>query len=369
MASSTQVTDHTPAGTLEARVTPTQNQPSGARPVWQSVLIGAAALFLGFGLLGAIWIFARPLALLILGVTIAAALAPMVHWVAKAMPRVVAIVLVYVVLFALIGGLIWVMLPSFSGEALGFTQRIPQLIDQAQQWLNERLPFDVSTLIGSLQSAMGNIVSNLANVPLQFSSALLDTLLVIFLSIYALVAAPKFRGFVVSLFPEERRNRVEDVMLRMGTAMGGYVRGVFMSGVIVAILTYVGLLIIGVQFPLVLGVISGVLEIVPVFGPIIAGVLIVAVALFQSTTTALIALVFVVILQQIESNILFPLILGRETDTSPFLNLFAFFAGSAVGGLLGALAAVPLAAALRVLVLRVVAPAVRHWFGVTSATA
>lgn len=88
-----------------------------------------------------------------------------------------------------------------------------------------------------------------------------------------------------------------------------------------------------------------------------------AVALFQSVSTALIALIFVIVLQQIESNIITPLVMGHETKTSPFLNLLAFFAGAAVGGLVGVLVAVPLAAALRIFVLRVVAPAVRRWLG------
>jgi predicted PurR-regulated permease PerM len=289
-----------------------------------------------------------------------------VQWVAKIMPRLVAIVLVYVVLFALFGGLIWSVLPSFSGEALGFTQHLPQLFDQAQQWLNERLSVDLSTIFNSSQSSLTTVAASIADLPLQLSSALLDTILVIFLSVYALVAAPKFRGFIVSLFPEVRHKQVEDVILGMGTAMGGYVRGVFISGVIVAILTYIGLWFIGVQFPLVLSVVAGVLEVVPILGSLVAGTLIVIVALFQSTNTALITLIFVLIVQQIESNVLFPLIMGQETKTSPFLNLFAFFAGSAVGGLLGALVAVPLAAALRVFVLRIVAPAIRHWFGVTE---
>lgn len=367
MDSPTQLSNRPPAGSGETNAPPVQKRPSGTRPVWQSILIGATALFLGLGLLGVIWLFARPLALLILGITIAAALAPVVHWVAKAMPRVAAIVLVYLVLFLLFSGLVWLLLPSFSGQVQGFVQRIPQLADQAQQWINQRLPIDLSTLVNSLQSSIGETASRLVTVPLQLASALLDTLLVIFLSIYALIATPKFCGFVVSLAPEEQRETVEDVMVRMAAAMGGYVRGVFISGVIIAVFTSVGLWLIGVQFPLVLGVTAGVLEVVPVFGSIFAGALIVVVALFQSTTTALITLVFVFVLQQVESNILFPLIMGHETETSPLLNLFAFFAGIAVGGLLGALVAVPLAAALHVFVRRVVAPAVRRWFGVIDA--
>jgi predicted PurR-regulated permease PerM len=340
-----------------------RNRQGNVRPVWQSILIGATALFVGLGLLGFVWTFARPLALAILSITIAAGLAPLVRWIAHLLPRVVAIALVYLILFLLIGGLVWLLLPSFSSEMQGFRQRLPQLIDQAQQWVNERLPVDLGAVVDSLRTSLNSALSQLVQVPVQFASALLDTLLVIFLSLYALVAVPKFRDFVGELVPEDRRAQVEEVMVRMAEAMGGYVRGVFISGLLIAVLTYVGLWIIGVEFRLALAVISGVLEIVPVFGSIIAGALIVAVALFQSVSTALIALIFVIVLQQVESNIITPLVLGHETKTSPFLNLLAFFAGAAVGGLVGALVAVPLAAALHVFVRRVVAPAVRRWLG------
>jgi predicted PurR-regulated permease PerM len=100
-------------------------------------------------------------------------------------------------------------------------------------------------------------------------------------------------------------------------------------------------------------------EPVPFVGPMIVGTLVTLVALTKSATTALLALGLFVVLQQIEGNLVTPNVMSRETKSSQALVIFALLGGAAVGGLLGAIVAIPLAAALQVLVLRVIAPAIR----------
>lgn len=118
--------------------------------------------------------------------------------------------------------------------------------------------------------------------------------------------------------------------------------------------------VIGVQYPLVLALISASSEPIPVIGPIIGAVPALAVALLDSPTQALIVLAFKVGLQQFEGQLLAPNIMRRQTDVPQLLVLFALLAGTAVGGLLGALVAIPLAGALKVVVMRIIAPALRR---------
>jgi predicted PurR-regulated permease PerM len=142
--------------------------------------------------------------------------------------------------------------------------------------------------------------------------------------------------------------------------MGGYVRGSVINGLIVGLLTFIGLLIIGVDTPLVLGIFAGILEFIPILGPFIAGVLIVLTALLQSPLLALLAAFYVLVMQQMESNILVPYIMRRQTELSPLLALLAVFFGGVAGGLVGVLAAVPAAAALQVILVSLAAPAARR---------
>jgi predicted PurR-regulated permease PerM len=145
--------------------------------------------------------------------------------------------------------------------------------------------------------------------------------------------------------------------------MGGYLRGAFLDGVIVGLTTYVGLLVIGVDFPLILGLIAGLLEIVPAVGPIMAAVPILLVSLLQSPTTALISLIFMLAVHQFEGNIVFPNVMRSQTSISPLLVLVGLLSGFAAGGTLGALTAIPLVAVGRVFLLQVIAPAIRRETG------
>lgn len=136
--------------------------------------------------------------------------------------------------------------------------------------------------------------------------------------------------------------------------MGGFVRSVFIDGVVIFIIAYVGLLLIGVDYALTLAVLAGSAELIPVLGPILVTVPIVAVALLDSPTTAVIALIFWIGVQQFETHVLSPNVIHSQTDISPLLVIVAALVGSSVGGFLGALVAIPLSGALRVLVVRLV---------------
>ncbi len=136
-----------------------------------------------------------------------------------------------------------------------------------------------------------------------------------------------------------------------------------MDGAIIGATTYVGLLVIGVDFPLALGLIAGLLEILPIVGPIIAALPVFAIAILQSPLKALVAMVFIIIVHQLEGNVVVPNVMRSQTNISPLLVLLALAGGFAVGGLLGALTAIPLVTVARILLLEAVAPAVRRWTG------
>lgn len=333
---------------------------------WWITMALAIGIVLGLGVLRLFGLLSKPLALLLLAITIAAALSPVVRWLSRWLPRTLAVLLTYVLafLFFAIVGLLTIPTIIAQGEAV--ISRAPVLLERGQQILSEfnfPVSFDGTSLLETVTSQLGTLGAALVSLPLRLFSSVVDILLVLGLSIYWLILTPNMSRFVCSLFPAGRNDRVARLLEHLGTAIGGYFRGAFLDGLIVAILTYIGMMVIGVNYALVLGIFAGLMELVPMVGPLLSGALIILVALIQSPTTALIAIVFVIILQQIEGNILVPNIMRSQTDVSPLLGLFAIFVGSSLGGLLGALLAIPIAAALRVLVLQVIAPAVRNWTG------
>jgi predicted PurR-regulated permease PerM len=240
------------------------------------------------------------------------------------------------------------------------TTRIPDLVRIVQQWLANRNIEIGANLVSTLSSQLGNVSSALVSLPIAIFSSLFDIVVMFFISVYWLIEAPAIHRFLLSLFPEGRRERADYVVRRMGREMGGFIRGAVLDGLIIGASTYIGLLLLGVNYPLVLGMIAGLLEFVPWIGPIIAAVPLVGSALLQSPTKALEALAFVLVLHQFEGNIVLPNVMYTQTSITPLLVLIALVVGSAIGGVLGALVAIPLAAALRVFVREVIAPAVRR---------
>lgn len=323
------------------------------------ILLGAAALFLGLGSLLLVELFARTLAIIFLSITIAAALSPLVERLAKRIPRNLAIVLVYLALILLLMGTVALIVPSLVAQARSLTDRVPEVFSQIEAWVEQQGWINSDNLFDAAISQIQSIGTDLLRFPVELFSALLDVTLVVIISLYMLLEAEAIRRFGLSLFPRPQRQRVWDVATEMLEAAGGFVRGLALNILIIGIVTYIGLSIIGVDYALVLGIISGLLEVIPVVGPLIAAVPAIAIALLDSPTTALITALFLFVVQQFEGNILTPNIMHSQANVSPLLVLIAVFAGSAVGGVVGTLVAIPLAAALRVFVVRVIVPAIR----------
>ncbi len=327
----------------------------------------AVALIVGLGALGLLRVLIRPLAVIFVGMTLAATLAPIVSWLERWIPRTLAVILVYLALVLVLAGILWILVPPLVGQVQALVDRLPELLDRGEQLIERWQRMAGGALEGSLggilTGALGPLGSVATTVPGAIAGALTGVALAVFVSIYWLILSPRIGAFVRSLFPTPQARRVETVLGDMADAMGGYLRGSAIDSAAVGLVTYVGMLIIGVDYPIVLAVLAGVLEFIPMLGPIIAAVVVTIVALLQSLTQGLLALAYMVALQQVENHLLVPNIMRTQTSMSPLLTVLALFVGGAVGGFLGALLAIPLAAALRVFVLQVVAPAVRRQTG------
>jgi putative permease len=333
---------------------------------WKLLALVAFAFVLALGLLEFIWMIARPLAIVFAAVVIAEAMMPAVNRVERFMPRVLATLISYTVLVAFFIGIGWIIFPALVDQAQDVVERAPEFIEDAREFINRWDPVNDGQIEERGTEWLEGAAGALAGVPFAIVSSVVEVFLVFVMSIYWVIAAPNMRRFFLSLFPSQRRPQVEDVLGEMGAAVGGYVRGTALDAVIVGAIVYFGLLIIGVPYPLVLALLAALGEFVPIVGPFIAGAPAVLIALLDSPLQALIVLIFYLVLQQFESNVLLPLIMNSQAHVPPLLVLFAIFVGGSIAGILGALIAIPFSGALRVFVLRVVAPAVRLWTGASN---
>jgi putative heme transporter len=318
-----------------------------------SVLAGSAAL------LFILWILARPLALLVGALILALALAPAVSRLQRWIPRSLAILLVYATVLATVVWMGWVSIPALAEQAVQIANSAPQFVARWQQQLGTwHLPTD-GPVLDFAQSRLLELSGRLVGLPFLLVSSALEIVLVIIMSVYWLIVFPPLHEFMLSLFPEERRPHASEVLHAMGRSMGGYVRGVVINAAVVGSIVYVGLLVMGLDYPLVLALVAMLGEMVPILGPFLAAVPALGIALLDSPHTVLVVAGFYLAVQQLEGHLLTPNIMRAQTNIPPLLVIFALLAGSTVGGILGALLAIPTAGALYVFVREVVIPAVR----------
>lgn len=333
---------------------------------WWWVLGGLFILIFGLGFWDIFDSIARPLGLFVLGMTLAFAIAPIVVWMQRWIPRVAAIVIIYLLILALVIGLGFLLYPSITQEAQAISEQAPQFVDQVRNFIPAGDQISMDRITNTFVDQLGTISSSLISLPISIGTYIFEILLVFFISAYLLEEGPRLMDFLLTLFPEERRDKVDRLMHDMGSAMGGYIRGTIIDATVVGLLVYFGLLLIGYDYPLLLAIQAGLFELIPNIGPVLSAIPIGLVGLLHSPTQALLGIGLLTLIQQLEGYFLVPFIMRSQTNISPLMVIMALVIGAGLGGLLGVLVAIPLTAALRIFILRVAAPQIRRWMGVRN---
>jgi predicted PurR-regulated permease PerM len=334
---------------------------------WQKALVILLTLLVVLALVWVAMQIVRPVLRTLLLFALSGVLAfvlasPVEALAARTRHRLVAIVAVYLAFGAtLVGGLVLLAGPVV-GQASGLLGDLPRYASE----LEARSPELESTLgqyglqanLGDLKvraamaiqeggtEVLGHLVGTLAEV----GGLLVDTLLALVISFYLLLDGPTMRRRLLAVIPAAHRGKALFVETNAGRVLGGYLRGQLVMAGTIAVLAGLGCSLLGLPYALVLGVLAGLFELVPMFGPILSAVPAVLVALFLPFPTVLWVLGFFFALQQIESNVLGPRITGHAVGLHPLGALFALLAGLQLAGPLGALFAVPVAGILWVLV-------------------
>lgn len=327
------------------------------------VLLAAVALPAAFAVLFAVWLLARPLALLFAAVVIANALSPLAALLERKLPHVLAVVVAYLALLAVVGGILRLVVPPLIEQANGATSSAPALIERARVEFGRLDALGGGRLGEAVQSAAAGLSGRALALPFTVLSVALEAVIVLITSAYWLISTPALSRFALSLLPERARPEAARVLHELSHTVGGYIRGTVIDGLILGAVMYLGYRLIGLQFPLVLALLAGLSTLVPIVGPAIAATSALTLAFLDSPSKAAWVLAFYCAVELLESYVLLPSILSEQADIPPVLVMFALFAGASVGGLLGAVLAIPFAGAVRILVLRVGAPAIRRRTG------
>lgn len=307
-----------------------------------------------------LWLLRDLLLLVLAAIVIASAIEPgIVFFIRRRIPRFVSALLVYVLVFGSLFLFIYFFFPPIIGDAADFFSAMPRYLDtlnaansfsnitNATNFINSQgggIQSLINTLL-SLQSIFSASSGGVMQLIVTFFGGIFSLSLVIVLSFYFALQDTGVDDFLRLVMPVAYENYSVDLWKRAQKKIGLWMQGQILLSVIVGVLVYLGLLIIGVPYALLLAVFTAMVEVIPIFGSLMSGVVAVIVG-YSNGGVAIAAIVagLYIVVNQFESNLIYPLIVKKIVGIPPLLVIVALIAGYTLAGFLGALLSVPVAA-------------------------
>jgi predicted PurR-regulated permease PerM len=309
-----------------------------------------------------LWRLRKPISWVLISVFLAVALSPPVNYLARSMKRGFAIAIVYIGLLAVPILLIALIVPPLITEANHFADNVPQYADDVTEFVqeNDRLreinkDYDITGKLeqeaGKLPNRLGGAAGTLRDIGFGIVSSLFALLTILVMTAFLLGSGKQWGDRIIASRPPEERQRLRRSLDHMAGAVSGYVAGALTIAVIAGTATFIVLTILGVPFAGPLAVLAGLASLIPLVGATVAAVLIGIVTLFEDfPTTTIIWTIWAILYQQLENNLIQPQIQKRTVNVHPFITIVAVLFGATLLGIIGAIAAIPIAASIQILV-------------------
>ena len=309
----------------------------------------------------ALWILRDLLLVIVTAVILASAIEPGIKFLGRfRIHRILAVLMMYAGIAAIFFGIIYAFVPPIVDEASDIVQKLPSMIHSIDQSIfggKGILPatFGWSNLVEG--PAFGEFLSSISGGK-PSSGGVMGTasvlfggffsfILIVILSFYFAMQERGIENFIKIVIPFDQESYAIDLWERSKNKIGKWMQGQMLLGVLIFVLVYLGLTIFGVSYAMSLALLAGLLEIIPVFGPIIAAIpgVILAFTVGGPTSAAIIA-GFYLLVQQFESHLIYPLVVRKVVGVPPILVILALIIGAELAGILGILISVPVAAAI-----------------------
>lgn len=301
-----------------------------------AVLIVIALLWLMLQLSGI-------LILIFISFIIMAALAPFSDYlIRKKLPRILSVIIPYTIAIAIFVLLIFPLVPFLVSQIQLLFSNFPKYVNQVAALLN--IHADPSNVSNYFESDINSISKNALTVTGKIFSGVFSTLAVFVVSFYLMLEREKIKKQFVSICPKKYQENILKTIIQIENKIGLWLRGQLILCFAIGIFTWTGLAILGLPFALPLALMAGILEIVPTIGPIISAIPAIIVALTISPGLAVSVVIFYIVLQALENNILVPKIMEKAVGLNPIVIIIGVLIGGKFLGILGALLAVPLIA-------------------------
>lgn len=280
---------------------------------------------------------------------IASALRPFVVWLTdKKVPRTMSLIIVYLLFVGIVGSTIALILPPLINESFLLAKSLPLIISKLA--LNNTGLFDIN----SLAQYVPNITNQLINIVQGTFSNVVFLMSILFFSFYFLIEENTIKKTLIRFFDETRSQKINDMFVGAEKKLNAWFWGEVVLMTVVGLLTFVGLSLIGLKYVVPLALLAGLLEVVPNLGPTLAAIPAVLIGFSQSYFIGLAALAVSFIVQQLENNVIVPVVMKKAVGVSPAITLIALIVGGKLAGVMGVLLAIPTMLFVEVIILEMV---------------
>lgn len=268
-------------------------------------------------------------------------------------PRIGGVILIYLGVILFVVSVSYLVMPVLVNEISRFADNLPDYYNQVAQYFGAPQSASQSLLVDRSQEflinfedkalqAGGGIFSFFKNV----FSGVAAVMAIFVLSFYLSLQEDGIKKFLQFITPREYESYILNLWQRTQKKLGQWLQGQLLLGLIVGIMVFIGLSIIGVPYALILAVLAAILELVPMAGPIIASVPAIILGFIIHPGTGVLVLIFYIVMQYIENHVLVPTVMKKAVGLNPVVVIIALLVGAKLGGIIGMLLAVPLAAVL-----------------------
>lgn len=274
------------------------------------------------------------------------ALAPMVKLLAKfKLPKALSIAITYIIIIAILVGVLVIILPPLIEQTSRLVVTLPPLAAQF---------FNITSIDKSVfQSELSDLSKNVFSITINIFDHFLTIIFLLVLTFYLLLERDNLENRVAALFVG-REERVRNLIIHIQEKLGSWLRGQLLLSLIIGVFSYIGLVILNIPYALPLAIFSGVMEVVPVIGPIISAMPAILIALTVSPLLSLGVAAMFFVIQQLENNLIVPQVMKRAVGLNPLVVILAIATGSRLLGFAGALLAVPIAVVIQIIVTEII---------------
>ena len=328
------------------------------RVVWATLVLASVSFC--FWLLSR---FYQVVFILFIAIIVGTVIRPAVNWLyQRGLPRIAGVILVYFLLLTVFAGFLWLLFPlileqssTLAKEVPGYYQelRTGMLNDSNQLFvrLGQLLPAALPSLTPRLAPQTGQQVVASAGQVLGYliltAQVIFTAIIILVITLYWTLDGPRIIKTIMLLVPQTQRESVGELVSAMESKVGLYIAGQGILCLVISIMALVAYMLIGLPNTLVLALAAGVMEAVPLVGPLLGAVPAALVALSIGPDKLIWVIIATVAIQQIENSLLVPRIMKKAVGVNPFVTLLALFAFSSLFGLAGALMAIPIAAMIQ----------------------